>query len=125
MDKKWVIAIDDIIFPDAKEPMEIKKDTVFCVEEINPVAVILDGPDEERYVIDLETFEKGFAALGNIVCPCCGKHLFSDDHSFEICPVCGWENDPLQRRLPDFEGGANHMSLNQAREAFEKGEPVR
>ena len=42
----------------------------------------------------------------------------------EICPVCGWEDDKFQRNHPDFDGGANVMSLNQAREAYAAGRPV-
>ena len=58
------------------------------------------------------------------ICPCCGKHYFSEEDSFEICPVCGWEDDKFQRHHPDFDGGANVMSLNQAREAYAAGRPV-
>ena len=51
-------------------------------------------------------------------CPVCGRHYFEQIGKYEICPVCGWEDDPVQRRDPDFEGGANRPSLNQARAAF-------
>ena len=47
-------------------------------------------------------------------CPVCGKHLFDEIGGYEICPVCGWEDDPVQRRDPDFKGGANRLSLNEA-----------
>ena len=52
------------------------------------------------------------------MCPCCQQHFFSERNAYEICPVCGWEDDPVQRRDPDFEGGANKLSLNQAREQY-------
>lgn len=52
------------------------------------------------------------------VCPCCGcRTLDPEDSSFEICPVCFWENDPSQIRYPD-EAGANKVSLNQARKNY-------
>ncbi|MDO4285377.1 MAG: CPCC family cysteine-rich protein [Eubacteriales bacterium] len=58
-----------------------------------------------------------------LLCPCCGKHRFKEEGFYEICPVCGWEDDPLQRDEPDFEGGANDESLNQARARYlAKGE---
>lgn len=60
--------------------------------------------------------------MDRTICPCCGKHHFTYQDFFEICPVCGWEDDPIQRMEPDYEGGANRVSLNQAREAFKKGE---
>ena len=53
-------------------------------------------------------------------CPVCGKHYFDEAGSYEICPACGWEDDPVQRRDPDYIGGANEMSLNEARAAFRK-----
>ena len=42
-----------------------------------------------------------------------------------ICSVCGWENDPKQLWKPDLPGGANEMSLNEARHAFHSGKPVK
>jgi hypothetical protein len=40
------------------------------------------------------------------------------DRSYEICPVCFWEDDPVQNRDPEYAGGANHTSLNEARRNF-------
>ncbi|MBQ1400748.1 MAG: hypothetical protein IIY99_00195 [Firmicutes bacterium] len=55
-------------------------------------------------------------------CPVCGKHYFNEIGAYEICPVCGWEDDPLQRREPDFRGGANKMSLDEAIAAYREEE---
>ena len=52
------------------------------------------------------------------ICPCCGQHYFREKGAYEICPVCGWEDDPLQRKDPDFAGGANTVSLNEARKKY-------
>ena len=49
-------------------------------------------------------------------CPVCSQHFFRE--SYEICPVCGWENDPVQRREPNFAGGANKLSLNEAKRVY-------
>lgn len=54
-------------------------------------------------------------------CPCCGKTQVGE---YAICDNCEWENDPLQAAHPDFRGGANKMSLNEAREAYRRGEKV-
>jgi hypothetical protein len=40
--------------------------------------------------------------------------------SFTICEVCLWEDDEVQFEDPDFEGGANVPSLNEARENFRR-----
>ena len=60
-------------------------------------------------------------------CPVCGKYHFKNgiDGEYKFCRVCGWCNDKVQNKDPDFTGGANHMSLNQAREAYKKGEPIK
>ena len=55
-------------------------------------------------------------------CPVCGQHYFEEIGGYEICPVCGWEDDPVQRRDESFAGGANELSLNEARQAFREKE---
>ncbi len=56
-------------------------------------------------------------------CPVCGHEDIWKQ--FDICPVCHWERDPLQEEEPDYEGGANVMSLNQARKAWGEQREVR
>lgn len=53
-------------------------------------------------------------------CPCCGFLTRSEEPhgTYEICPVCFWEDDPVQFEDSDFSGGANTVSLNKARENF-------
>ena len=53
-------------------------------------------------------------------CPCCGflTRSESDHGTFEICPICGWEDDYVQFNDPDYRGGANRESLNEARENY-------
>lgn len=64
---------------------------------------------------------KNSSGTDKSLCPCCGR---TGVEEYDICPVCGWENDPVQLRKPDFAGGANKMSLEQARNAYKAGEPV-
>ena len=40
--------------------------------------------------------------------------------TYQVCPVCGWEDDKVQFKNPDFSGGANSLSLNQAKEQYRK-----
>ena len=55
-----------------------------------------------------------------LCCPVCGRGRFEEAGAYEICEVCGWEDDPLQARDPDLAGGATRMSLNEARAAYER-----
>ncbi|MGY2134888.1 CPCC family cysteine-rich protein [Hymenobacter sp. HD11105] len=49
--------------------------------------------------------------------PCCANYTFPEPPTghYDICPVCFWEDDPIQGDDPAYEGGANHVSLHQAR----------
>jgi hypothetical protein len=48
------------------------------------------------------------------ICPSCGFNVFQEPPgSFEICPLCDWEDDRVQLRLPGFAGGANKKNLYQ------------
>lgn len=53
-------------------------------------------------------------------CPCCGFKTLSEETrgSFEICVLCDWEDDDVQLRHPDLEGGANSESLREAQQKF-------
>lgn len=49
------------------------------------------------------------------ICPVCRKYYFSTKGSYEICEECGWEDDPVQDEIHNYEGGANQLSVNEAR----------
>lgn len=53
-------------------------------------------------------------------CPCCGYYTLINPpgNTFQLCPVCYWEDDGIQFNDPTFEGGANQISLNSAKENF-------
>ena len=55
-------------------------------------------------------------------CPCCGYLTMprKPPGTFDICPVCFWEDDPIQFQDINYVGGANKPSLKQARENFLK-----
>lgn len=55
-------------------------------------------------------------------CPICGQ---TELREFDICDVCGWENDLIQYNQPDYKGGANQMSVNQAKTTYQQGKPIR
>jgi hypothetical protein len=51
-------------------------------------------------------------------CPCCGSKVITTLGEYEICKKCGWEDDPIQSVRPDYAGGANNLSLDQARKEW-------
>lgn len=59
-------------------------------------------------------------------CKCCGYYTLYDEPvdpdvhpgTYEICHVCGWEDDSLQFLNPDKNYGPNGVSLNQAKLNF-------
>jgi len=55
-------------------------------------------------------------------CPCCGYLTFDHplDGTFDICPVCRWEDDLIQNENENYAGGANSVSLREARENYKK-----
>ena len=55
-------------------------------------------------------------------CPCCGYKTLDEPppNTFDICDVCFWEDSGLQFDDPDYRGGANKVSLNEARANFLK-----
>ena len=51
----------------------------------------------------------------SFVCPVCTAPVAGEPGAYEICSVCGWEDDPVQRDDTGYAGGANTMSLEAAR----------
>ncbi|WP_428303773.1 CPCC family cysteine-rich protein [Lacipirellula sp.] len=51
-------------------------------------------------------------------CPCCGYITIESRGSSEICPICYWEDDPVQFENPDFAGGQNPFSLRQSQQNY-------
>ena len=51
----------------------------------------------------------------NKTCACCGFATLPQNSIFEICPLCGWQDDAVQNDDSDYWGGANELSLNDYR----------
>lgn len=54
------------------------------------------------------------------MCPVCGKFEFPAHGSFDICDVCGWEDDATQEEDPEA-GGANWEGLKGYRALYKAG----
>ena len=56
-------------------------------------------------------------SASRFACPCCGFLTWGEPPTgtFELCPVCFWEDDVVQSREPTRGGGANAPSLVEAR----------
>lgn len=51
-----------------------------------------------------------------IKCACCGELV----EKYDICDNCGWQDDNVQNNDPYFAGGANKISLIEAKKAYLK-----
>lgn len=53
-------------------------------------------------------------------CPCCGFYTLSEKPpgTYDICRLCGWEDDRVQDEDPLYRGGANDEGLVECRLAF-------
>jgi hypothetical protein len=62
----------------------------------------------------------GIWSMDKYACPCCGYKTLAEKPpgTYDICPVCFWEDDQIQYADPDYEGGANVASLRQAQRNF-------
>lgn len=62
---------------------------------------------------------------GIFPCPSCGFLVFDEPAgSYNICPICGWEDDHVQLKYPGMRGGANGHSLFEFQKEFLKEIPV-
>ncbi len=60
--------------------------------------------------------------MRNVKCPCCGYYTHTENcYLFEICEVCKWQFEEAAHDKPNVNiGGANKVSLNEARENYKK-----
>jgi len=101
------------------------EDRAVAGREIHDVLLGLLEPGEGRWPDWFIAAAADLAArdtpLGRrYACPCCGYLTLEEapTGTYDLCKVCFWEDDGVQFRDPDYEGGANTPSLNQARESF-------
>jgi len=58
----------------------------------------------------------------SLTCPSCGFLTIEDNFygTYDICPVCNWQDDKLQLANPACKGGANHISLIESQKLIFK-----
>lgn len=103
-------------FVDAWSDLEIPY--AVALDQLTPVPdatdwTVRDGLLELSKLIDLHHSEVSrLNPDERYPCPCCGYLAFVEPPgSYDICPICFWEDDIVQLRWPDFPGGANRPSL--------------
>jgi Cysteine-rich CPCC len=61
-----------------------------------------------------------------LACPVCGFLTIEDDFygTYDVCPVCEWEDDQVQLANPACKGGANTDSLIESQKRILKKVPL-
>jgi len=80
--------------------------------------------DKKAYYDAMKRKDLEMEAQSKFQCGCCGQYTIEEEGTMESCSVCGWMQDPYQEEFQDKPGGANLMSLNEARQAYEEGRPI-
>lgn len=59
-------------------------------------------------------------------CPACGFFTTGETFfgSYNICPICGWEDDHVQLANPGCAGGANSISLIEIQQQTIRQHPL-
>ncbi|NAT23927.1 CPCC family cysteine-rich protein [Pseudomonas syringae] len=63
--------------------------------------------------------------MRDLPCPCCGFVTLTWEYgSYDICPLCSWEDDAVQLANATSEGGANSISLADAQMSLLNKYPI-
>lgn len=99
----WIYDLDQAENPESKEGYN----KMSLIEYKNWYEVKLKENPNYDYL------EENMPAPKPHKCPVCGEYEFEDINSYDICPVCGWEDEDYYDG-----GGANDMSLEEAKKDF-------
>lgn len=84
------------------------------------VVVLLKELGKEDVPLGTEVWSVADETPPREVCPCCDYVTLSERGSYDICPVCFWEDDGQDVDQLDVFSGPNHMTLRQGRANFAK-----
>ena len=105
--------------------ISFKELTSICDETENCEGILLNSNKLNPIFFPLELLHRNPKRAKKFFvkhpCPVCGKTMFPTHSSYEICMVCGWEDDGVQEDDPDFPVGANGMSLNDYKRRYDDG----
>lgn len=87
------------------------------------IAEYLELPAEQipAWAVRLsQDLERELREAQRYACECCGYVTLLNPGRYEVCRVCGWEDDRADKRPAgaDTPSGPNHISLAQARANF-------
>jgi Cysteine-rich CPCC len=80
----------------------------------------MNSSNEKYFELAAIAESKRVSVDGYFVCPCCDGRTLGEAGVWEICSACGWEDDPAQESDPNLTGGANGLSLFEARSNFSR-----
>jgi Cysteine-rich CPCC len=116
-DLEALLAALEVAPPDRRKAFHQAWDRL---REIHVAAVVDKRPQPEDIVRSaLASVKALLASVPRLPCPSCGFLVFDQSPgSYDICPICFWEDDVVQLRFPTFFGGANKPSLMEAQRNF-------
>lgn len=131
-EKEYDVVLMDIQMPNMDGYQATQKIREFS--DIPIVAMTANAFEEDKqkalsigmngYIAKPIDMDKVIKTLSNVFvfkCPVCGQYTFqSGPGSYEICPICGWEDDKAQYKDANLKGGANRFSLKEYKEQYEK-----
>lgn len=88
-------------------------------EKLEEIKKIIDDSTQIRESGEVKSSGAG-APMIYKHCFCCRKFTLTINSTYETCYKCGWIDDEYQNKNPDSLDGKNEISLNQAREEYEK-----
>jgi len=84
----------------------------------NQIADVMEKFSDNE-LIEIVEFQRS-QANGKFYCECCGYNTLNEkpNGTYQICSICFWEDEPIQSADLNYEGGANRVSLIQAKRNF-------
>ena len=118
----WFFEIVDKSLP-ADWQINLFDDGQYNQGAIGPEFFVRDGDSYDALIDEHpEAVEKflRYVDKRDRACPCCNIATLSKIGEYDICPTCGWVDDPFQRNDINLADGVNKPSLIEARKIWKK-----